>query len=502
MKTAAARFSALSAARTTVLDRAREASRLTIPGLVPEAGQNEHYTPTQPFQSIGSNGLRALSARLLATLFPVNLPFFRLELSPFDAKKVQADKAQTDALLSQVSESTSALMEERNVRPVMAELLRHLIVAGNAVAHMPLDGRPKLYRIDQFVLRRDLNGQWVEIIIQEKVYPSALPEDIRDFLGLKIDNTKQEEAIDLYTVVERRDDRVHEWQEAKGRVIPESEGDAPAESSGWIAPRWLAVPGSDYGRSHVTEYIGDLLSLEDLHRSINQFATLASRVLYMVGPNAGIDPEELARAETGDYIYGDAEDVTSVGLDKTQDFGVVRAVAETTEERVSRAFLIQSFRNAERVTAEEIRAQSEELENTLGGSFSVLASELQAPIATRYLYIAQALERIPPVPPEITPKVITGLAALGRAAEVNRLRTFIGDATTMLSNPAVTEHFNIATLLTRLGNEHGVLGLDDLLKSEEQKAEEMQAAMMQQTAMQTAPAVADAAMKAAMEQLA
>lgn len=499
MKTAAARFSALAAARLSVLDNAREASRLTIPGMIPEVGQNEHYTSSQPYQSIGSNGVRTLGSRLLSTLFPTSVPFFRLELDAFAAANVQADKAKTDSLLSQVSESTASLMEDLRVRPAMAEALRHLIVAGNVVIHFPLDKAPKLYRLDQFVVKRNAEGDWVEIIIQEKVYPSTLSEKVRADLGLKIDSDKSEQQIDIYTVVIRKGETVEHYQEIDGKRVEGSEGKAPSNKSGWLAPRWLAVPGSDYGRSLITEYLGDLLSVEDLNRSIVQFAAVASRIINLVDPNSTLDVGELAAAQNGDYLYGRNTDVSSVSLNKSQDFGVMSSVAERIEERVSRAFLIQSFRQAERVTAEEIRAQSEELETVLGGTFSVLASELQEPIANRYLYIAERRNLIPPIPPGIKPKVITGLAALGRAAEVNRLRTFIGDATAMLSNPAVTQHFNVSTLLTRLGVEHGVLGLGDLLKSDEQKAEEQQQAMMAQATQAAAPGFMDAAMKAASE---
>lgn len=497
MKNAATRFSAMQTSRSSVLDKARQASRLTIPGLIPEDGQNEHHTSTQPYQSVGAHGVRTLGSRLLTTLFPTSVPFFRLELDAFAAAEIERDKASTDSILSQVSESTASLMEELKVRPVMAEAMRHLIVAGNVVIHFPLDRAPKLYRLDQFVLRRNQNGEWMEIILQEKVYPSALSQEIRDEIGLKLDKDKTEQLIDIYTVVVREDGKVIEHQEANGKIISSTKGESPADKSGWLAPRWLAVAGSDYGRSLVTEYLGDLLSLEDLNRSIVEFSAIASRVVNLVDPNSVIDIAELASANSGDYLYGSANDVTALALNKSQDFGVMRAVAESIEERVSRAFMIQNFRQAERVTAEEIRAQSEELESVLGGTFSVLASELQEPVASRYLYVAERRNLIPPIPAGIKPKIITGLAALGRAAEVNRLRAFIGDASAMLQNPAVTQHFNVSSLLTRLGVEHGVLGLTDLLKSDEQKAEEQQQAMMQQAAMSAAPQIMDAAMSAA-----
>ena len=95
MKTAAARFSALSAARSTVLENARTASRVTIPGLIPLEGQNEHYTPTQPYQSVGADGVRSLSARLLMTLFPTNVGFFRLTAAEQDSYNTLVDNQAT-----------------------------------------------------------------------------------------------------------------------------------------------------------------------------------------------------------------------------------------------------------------------------------------------------------------------------------------------------------------------------------------------------------------------
>ena len=190
MKTAAARFSALSVARNSVLEKAREASRLTIPGLIPEIGQNEHYSPTQPYQSAGAHGLRSLSARLLSTLFPTSVQFFRLELDAFAAAQLQADKNDVDTRLSQVAETTAAMMDDLRVRPALAEVIKQLIAAGNVVAYLPQDRAPRVYRLDQFVLKRDNYGQFTDIIIQEKVWPSTLPEAVRTALGVKIDPDK------------------------------------------------------------------------------------------------------------------------------------------------------------------------------------------------------------------------------------------------------------------------------------------------------------------------
>jgi hypothetical protein len=498
MKTAAARFSALSVGRTSVLDKARQASRLTIPGLIPEAGQNEHFSPSQPYQSAGAHGLRSLSARLLSTLFPTSVQFFRLELDAFAAAELQADKNDVDTRLSQVAETTAAMMDELRVRPALGEVLKQLIAAGNVVAYLPQERAPRVYRLDQFVLKRDNYGDFTDIIIQEKVWPSTLSPEIREAIGVKLDPNKDEQQIAVYTVVEQRDGLVTHWQDINGKVVPGTKSEPISTAqSGWLAPRWMVVPGSDYGRSHVTEYLGDMLSMDDNYKAITQFAAIAARVVTVVNPNSSIDAAELAGAETGDVIYGEIEAIGQTSLNKMQDFAVIKDVTATIEARVKEAFLVANYRDAERVTAEEIRNQSEELENGLGGTFSVLASELQQPIASRYLYVAAQRKLIPAIPDGIRPKIVTGLAALGRAAEVNRLRTFAADAIQILTPQVFAGLINAPAFLSRLGNEHGVSSLETLLKTEDQMAEEQQQAMAQQAMQAATPAIAEAAIGAA-----
>lgn len=288
MKTAAARFNALLNARTTVLDKARAASRLTIPGLVPESGQNEHHTPTQPYQSVGAHGVRSLSSRLFMTLFPTNIPFFRLTLDASVAEGLMADpnfdKNAADATMAQYAQSASSILEDRLMRPVIAEALKHLVIAGNVLLWIPTKGAPRIYRLDQYVLKRNSVGQPISIVVQEKVYPSTLSAEVRALCNVTWEPGKAEDPIDIFTVVEKEGEQHKHWQEINNVRVPGSEGSAPIEQSGWLALRWLAVPGSDYGRSHVTEYGADLMSLEDANEAMLKFATVAARVTFLVDP--------------------------------------------------------------------------------------------------------------------------------------------------------------------------------------------------------------------------
>jgi len=497
MAYASARYSALSAARTSVLERARDASNITIPGLIPEEGQNEHTVFSQPYQAVGAHGVTNLSSRGIVALFPPNVPFFRLSVDSSVAAQLGTQLGDANSRLSDIGNVAYALFEGQVSRAVLGSVLTHLVVAGNALVFQPEDGPTRMFRLDQYVVRRKHSGEFIEIIVREQVFPSSLDPEVRAAVGLT--SEKDETAVELFTVVQRKGTNVVHWQEIKGVEVPGSRGQAPADACGWMPLRWEAVPGSDYGRSHVTRYIGDLLSLEDLSKAMVQFAMEASRILRIVDPNSGLDVEELANAPTGEFLTGFADRIQTLGLDKSQDWTVMNSLATRLEERLSNAFLLRSsaIRNAERVTAEEVRMVAEELETILGGTYTLLASEFQAQLVNRFLYLGAKTGRLPKLPKSIRTRVITGFDALGRTAEVNRLRDMLSDIAATLGPEAIKEEMNTSEIVRRFGEGRNVEGLQDLLKTPEQKQADQQSAAMAAAGQAAAPAIAKAGMEAA-----
>jgi hypothetical protein len=267
-----------------------------------------------------------------------------------------------------------------------------------------------------------------------------------------------------------------------------------------MALRWQAIPGSDWGRSHVSEYAGDLLSLEDLNKAIIQFAAVASRIIHIVDPNAMVDIEELASAETGDFVTGYIDRIKPLQLDKAMDFQVASEVASRIELRLSHAFMLQSgtVRNAERVTAEEIRAMAEELENVLGGVYTVLSAEFQLPLIRRLIYILQRTDdTFPELPESIVPTIVTGFEALGRTHSANKLRAWMADMTNIYGPQGVSSFTDPSEVGRRFAESYGIEDIDSLIKSQEQMAEEQQMAAAQQAAMSAAPQIAKGAVDAA-----
>ena len=86
-------------------------------------------------------------------------------------------------------------------------------------------------------------------------------------------------------------------------------------------------------------------------------------------------------------------------------------------DRLAYAFLLteSTIRNADRVTAEEVRLVTQSIERQLGGIYSVLSSEFQIPLVGRMTEKMERQKKMPKLPKGmVTPTIITGIEALGR----------------------------------------------------------------------------------------
>ena len=136
----------------------------------------------------------------------------------------------------------------------------------------------------------------------------------------------------------------------------------------------------------------------------------------------------------------------------------------------------------DRVTAEEIRAVAQELEDALGGVYTVLAQELQLPFVRRHLAVLTRAARIPRLPKDaVEPVIVTGFLALGRNHSLNRLRGFISDLVNTVGPEFAMSVLRPEVVAARLGMGWGVEDLDGLIKSSEEIAAEQEAQQMAAT---------------------
>ena len=435
------------------------------------------------------------------SLLPPNSPFFRLVVDDAELEGLLAEqRSEAEKALAKIERLVMQEIEVRGLRVPISEALKQLIVTGNVLVYLPPKEQIRVFRLDRYVVKRDSMGNVLKIITKESLSSLSLPEEAKEILS----DPESEEVYknhDLFTCVQWTGSNWKIHQELEGKIVPGSEGSYPKNRCPYIALRFTSMDGEDYGRGYVEEYLGDLKSLESLTQSIVEGSAAAAKVLFLVRPNGTTRVKTLAESPNGAIVTGDDNDVSSLQLGKSQDFNIAQQTIQMLQTRLSRVFLMNSSirRDAERVTAEEIRVARQELEIALGGVYAILSQEFQLPLVEILMHRMGKEKKIPKLPGDaLKPLIVTGVEALGRGEDLNKLGQFL-QSLAPLGEQAMAE-LNISDYINRLA---GSLGIDTegLIKSEEQKQVEQQAAMQQQQAMQNQQLMGRIAEKATPEMM-
>lgn len=510
-QTASQLYSQLEGARDPYLRRARDAAVLTIPTLMPPEARSSSTDYPTPWQSVGARGVNNISNKLLLAVLPPNQPFFRFMYDQSQIEDLSDDpeaKTLVDKAFGNMERQVMQRIEENALRAPTLEAFRQLVNSGNALAYKIPNGTLKVYRLDSYVVKRDPVGNVLDIVATETISIAALPEEIREFVMNDLTKYQGYAAnvnctVDIFTHVclDAESGKYNVYQEVAGEKVPGSEGSYKESELPWLALRWNALPGEDYGRGHVEEYYGDLRSLEYLTKSIVEVSAASAKLNVFVSPTGVTKKREVAEAKNGAVLSGNAGDVTVLQMGKAPDMQISMATANNIESRLSFAFQLNSAvqRGGERVTAEEIRYVARELEDTLGGQYSVLSQEFQLPLVRLVMAELQSEGKLPKLPKGmISPTITTGIDALGRGNDLTRLDDFIRGVAAVFGTEAIAKYVNVSNYMDRRGT---ALGIDTkgLVRTEQELQQEaaMAAQMQQQQqAMELAGKVAPAAIGA------
>ena len=496
--TGKALYLALETKRYSYLERARDCARLTLPHLYPDEGDQTASKFVTPYQSVGARGVNNLASALLLSLLPPNAPFFRFLIDPKAARNLEQlsprAKGEAEQSLSEMERMVMKEIEAQNIRVALFEALKQLIVGGNVLMYFPDEGPLRVLRLDRYVVKRDPMGNVRKIVIKENVAPSVLPPEAAAIA--KTCMCANDNTVEMYTCCHiLPEGKVEVYQEIGGVILPDSVSTYPAERSPFLALRMHRVDGEDYGRGYVEQYYGDLVSLESLSKSIVEAAAAAAKVLFMVNPVGTTRAKKIAQSPNGAIIEGNAQDVTVLQVQKAADLQVALSTMGSINERLSYAFLLTeaSIRNAERVTAEEIRLVTQSIERQLGGIYSLLSQEFQLPLVARIMDRLAKSKKMPKVNKDfITPTIVTGIDALGRGNDLSRLDLYLQGIGQILGPQGLQQYIDFREYLNRRA---AALGIDTmgLVKSEEQIAQEQQQAMQMQMMQQLTPQAAQTA---------
>lgn len=449
-------FHSGSAYRESVISRCEKYAGWTIPSVFPLSEVTDGEEMQRDYQSVGAQAVTNLSNKIMMALFPPAKPFFRLQLTDGQKAELEAaslSEAAIEEASAEVERAAISKFEQKNGRVVMNDISQQLIITGNSLLYMPPDDKYQSYTLRDYAVKRNLRGDVVKIIIRELIQVAGLPEHQQALAVAHGYNEQQE--VELFTgIVRYSKDKFVVWQEMGSiSYCHERIGYYSEETLPWVALTWTLARNKDYGTGLVEIYAGDFHVMSTLAEATLDFTTLVTDVKYLINPSGMTDPKVLNAAPSGSYVHGLEGDVFPLVADLSDATNFLTSQFEQVSRRIGAGFLYNTavVRQAERVTAEEIRMQANELEGSLGGVYSRLALELQKPMAMSLLRGVNSKFG------KIEPLILTGLASLSRNSEVDKLRYFFQDLIPLTDvPPEVGIRIEYGDLIQVLAAGHGV----------------------------------------------
>ena len=421
------RYSELATERSTYLTQGQEYSRMTLPYLLPESMTRGSDANQHGFQSHGAKLVNHLSNKLALTLFPPQRSFFGISLGEEASEALAAIGVGESDISRQVVSIThraEKLGAKLGLRTGLIEGFKQLVVSGNVALHLPNKGGMQAIPLDRYVVKRSLVGDVQEFITYQEKSFSAFSKSMKAKLkaskGGK--NFKGNEKIKLYTRAV--------WCETEDKwKVDQSADDIPigevsrvkSSKLPWIILRWNTAYGEDYGRGLCEDQAGYLHLLDYLSEAMTKGMVLMADIKYLVRPGSTTSPEELMETPTGEFISGNRDDIGVLQLEKYANFDTIMGALNDVKRELGQAFMMNSAnrRDAERVTTYELRLDANEMETSLGGIYSQFSQTLQPALAILLL------DRVNPKLVDIVePNILTGIDALGRVGDLDKIMQF------------------------------------------------------------------------------
>lgn len=488
--TAQEAWSKADLARRPLISRCQKYAAFTLPGICPPDGYSEELEELQTdYQSLGAQLVNSLANKLMLAAFSPSTPFFRLDIG--DKEKAALQKLKqfngqaVQAALSVAEKNCIKNLDTLGVRPELFSAFKHKIITGNALMVL---GKKKtqppmrILGLMKYVVQRNMLGKVIDLIIREEYCFDELEDEVQAFL---IENGGPEFAAMTDSQADRK---VHYFTRVKWNPISKKyvetasvEGlELPSEFGGQYTEEenpyrvlvWGREAGNNYGTGLVEEHSGDFAALSTLSESEVMAAILASEFRWLVNPAGATSVAQFNDSKNGEAIPGVQNDITPLVVETGQSLQIIDTVAQRYVERLGKAFVLGAsvIRNAERVTAEEVRLVANELETTLGGVYSRLAINMQLPIA--YWLVSRTGVEI--AGSSVKPTIITGLDALSRNGDLDNLKACLQDIGTLESfPPQVLSMLNMSAIASAIFAARGIDG-SQFVKTPEQVAQEQQ----------------------------
>lgn len=481
-------WSDLDGKKQPLMTRCENYAGLTIPKVcLPIGFQPESTDQAHDFQSIGAQAVNHVVNKLMLAMFAPSRPFFRV--APDSKMKQQLAKAgfTETALanaLSKMEREAVAMLDQLGQRPKLYQVMRHLVVTGNVLLCIG-DEALRVMGLRYYCVKRTAEGKVHTLIIRECLCYDELSQDVRDATAGRYHD---EDEVEWYKVIKLLPNgryAMTQWVDAN-QLPKKFNGNWAAEEMPYLALTWDLADESDYGTGLVEDYVGDLEALSVLSEAVVDGGVMGSEMRWLVNPAGMTSVDDLNKSKNGDALAGSKDDVNPITGGNAQAVQQALAVIDKYERRIAAGFLLNSAmtRDAERVTAEEIRMTAQELEASFGGVYSMLAPSVQKPLAQWLLDTSGATL----AGTQLKVVVITGLDALSRNGDLDNLRLCLQDLSETNQLPEVAQaRVKFDNLAAFIGQGRGIdFGQFFMNDQEWAQAQQQQAAQRVQEAGATA----------------
>lgn len=471
-----------------IVEKSRLYAKFTLPSLLrvsEDMLNQDDQEVTRDYQSVGALLVNSLAPKITELLFPSTRPFVSLSYNDPESELDSDEVAEVSGAMIKLQDAVAESLRENSSVSTLTTLIKHLIVYGNPVLYRDAkEDTHRIYPVDTASMRRDGRGKVIDCIIKERVAQIVLPDTVRSMYGHDNEDTTERY---LYT-------RIRYTLNAAGvggytitQVVQDFPdyiiGSAyyPEGTCPYVFPVWQLREGDHYARGMIEDYSPEFARLSMVSESSALYMQEALKVLHLVqGGGAAVD--DVMNAECGEAI---PDPSSSGGGVRGYEVGDYQKVLQARDEvaaivqRLSAAFMYSAnVRDAERVTAAEIKQVAQEVERSLGGPYASLAKTLQIPLAKLHLSELNPAMLPALVQDVLQIKVIAGVDALGRSAKATQLLQALQETAAALEVVSminqVVNSLDPSKVLETMFSANGV-SIEDYSKSPEQVKQEADA---------------------------
>ncbi len=337
--------------------------------------------------SIGAECLSNLGSQILKIAFPAQGTFFTVTAKKNAELLGGLSDSQRDTIYRKVEEASMLGLYKRGLHSQKTPMMQKMLALGDTIYSVPKVKKEKIqvYDNNDVVIKRTRNGVVSDVIVKEKTEYRFLSESAKMQLREKGRQFRHDsDEVCMYThEYLNNDDKYSLTYSIDDVQLDMPENFVTSSGRKFQVSSLTTVRGSHYGTGIVTQYLSLIHKANVYADTATDTAVAGSLVNWAVHPNANVRPEEWANREQGEPFGVKPDDIKAITADVGTHLQITQIMYAEIVRTLSRVFLLPQAvqRDAERVTAQEIRMIASRLEETHAGLYATIAEGLQRTLA-------------------------------------------------------------------------------------------------------------------------